>query len=172
MLIVILITMGIQSFLFGQNSKKAKKAQDELNRKRLAELNNQLNELYHKSTIEQDEFELKRVEHDKSVGELNSKRVEVENRINYLEGLRAKFGDKMKNNAVSLLEFKELCKNYVDAFNDNEVAQNDMHSIEVETEASFEIWDEISKDYQKNIDVVRKQIEDILSEIRAITTVS
>lgn len=170
MLFVLFAIMGLKALLFANKSKALKKQQEEIAREKLASLNEDLNKLYHELTVEQDTFEQKRTEHERAVEHLNCRRIEVQNRLDYLEGIKQKFAEKLKDQSTSLTDFKVMCESYLNTYNEIEVAKNDLHSAEVEFEASFQDWDETTQTHSNSTISIREKIETILSEISAMTS--
>jgi uncharacterized coiled-coil DUF342 family protein len=152
--------MGIKSFFFG-----SKRKEDDIHRERIAVLNEELANTYHVLKKEQDEFEVKNNAYTITQESIRSKRVEIDNRLGYLQGIMDRIGEKIKEPFRDIKEFKELCQSYVSTHNDIEVAQTELHETELHLEDYFKSWEIETLEHNCKVDDTRMKIEEILSTI-------
>jgi chromosome segregation ATPase len=162
-----LALMGIQSlaYFFGKRNKKTKDDDQE----KLNGMNKRLNDMYFELKQEQDNFAKQREENNTIHQELNNKKIEVQNRLDYIEGIRNKFGVKFQDKSTSIKDFNELCKLFVSAHDDVEKVQIEIHHSEIEFEKYLQTWDDKLNKHNEKVASLRKEIELILSEISTLT---
>lgn len=159
-----LVIMGIQAYLFGKRNKK----NSNVNQERLVDLNKNLSDMYFELKQEQDNFEKQREENSNIHSELNSKKIELQNRLDYMEGIRNKVGVKFQDKSTSITDFNELCKMFVSAHDDLEKVQIEIHHSEIEFQYHLQTWDDELKKHNDKIANLRNEIENILADIAAL----
>jgi predicted nucleic acid-binding Zn-ribbon protein len=157
-----LVIMGIQAYLFSKKNKKNK------NDNQIIELNKTLSDMYFELKQEQENFDKLREANDNIHAELNSKKVEVQNRLDYLEGIRNQVGGRFQDKSTSIKDFNELCKKFVSAHDDVEKVQIEIHHSEIEFEKYLQTWDEELKKHNEKVAHLRKEIECVLSDISVL----
>lgn len=164
-----MVIMGIKALLSRKRTQKTTKDETNIDEpsksELLSSLNLKLNEMYHELTKHQDEFELKRQGYNKIQEELQSKKCEVENRLQYLEGIRNNIGLRFQQKPTTLYEFRELCKNFVSTHDDIEQVQTAIHDSEVELEEYFKSWNAELLEHNNKVSFMRREIEFTLAEI-------
>lgn len=161
-----LVIMGIQAYLFCKRNKTSKND----NQERLVNLNKRLSDMYFDLKQEQDNFDKQRQDNSNIHEELNSKKIEVQNRLDYMEGIRHQVGGKFQDKSTSIKEFNELCKKFVSAHDDVEKVQTEVHHSEIEFEKYLQTWDEELKKHDEKVANLRKEIESVLSDISTLTS--
>lgn len=176
-----IMIMGIQAYIFSKRFRKEKKDNEHIEsnvdnvdpetirHQQIVELNKRLYDMYHELTQEQDTFELKRQENSSIQEKLNSKKCEVENRLQYLEGVRNRVGDKFKDRTTSIQEFKELCAGFVSTYDDIEKIQMEIHQSEIELEIYLQSWNAELLEHNNKVNNLRKEIETVLKEIAQLS---
>jgi uncharacterized coiled-coil DUF342 family protein len=160
MVIVFIAMIGIKALFFGnKNSDK----------NRLIDLNNELPELYKKLAETRDELADKRQSYEKAVEAITCKRSEVDNRLDYLNGVKTTMTDKLASPCVDLKEFKELCEQYVVTFSSTEEAQTELHSLEVELENTYATWEDEEKGLEFRIQSIGTDIQEVLHIITKLS---
>lgn len=157
--------MGIQAYIFGKRFKKTVKDNQDEKHQQIADLNERLNDMYYELTQEQDMFEERRNQNTDVHEAINSKKRELQNRLDYVEGIRCKVGESFMNETTSLRKFNELCKQFVSAHDDIEKVQVEIHESEVELEAYLQSWNEELTEHNKKISMLRNSIDYVLTEI-------
>lgn len=164
MVIVLLAMMGIKALFFGNKDEKVKQ--------RLIDLNQELNDMYKELAQEQDTFEQKRRDYEKDLETITSKKNEVDNRLDYLTGVKAEMAGKLTLPDMDFNEFREfkkLCEQYVATFNGIEEAQTEVHGLEVELETTYANWDDESKAHEVRVDGMQKNIQQVLAVISRVS---
>ena len=180
-LFIHIMIMGIQAYLFGKRFRKDKKHNEcnqtnveadvkldnetMLHHQKIIELNKRLCSKYQELTEEQDYFERKRLDNTNIQEVLNSKKCEVENRLQYLEGIKNNVGEKFKDKTTSIQEFKNLCSMFVSTHNDMEKVQMEIHQSEIELNMYLQSWNDELLEHNTKISILRKDIESIMKEI-------
>lgn len=165
-----MIIMGIQAYIFRKRCKKHSHLQDisnetTLRNQQLNDMNKRLYDKYQELTQRESSFEIKK-KHNNNIQEvLHSKINEVENRLQYLEGIRNKVGSDFKNKTTSIQEFKDLCSVFVSAHNDIEKVQMEVHKSEIDLEIYLRSWNQELIEYNNINTNLRKEIEALLKEI-------
>jgi len=85
MLLILIAMMGLKALFFGNEGK-----QQEKKKAQLVDCNNQLNELYKLLATVEDTFAEKRGEYEKDIAAINSKKSEIDNRVDSLHLKRLK----------------------------------------------------------------------------------
>jgi len=174
-----IMIMGIQAYLFSKRFRKSNKdnecndidvkIDDEtIRHQKLVNFNKRLYDMYHELTQEQDTFETKRQENTNIQEVLRSKKYEVENRLQYLEGIKNKIGDRFKDRTTSIQEFKELCSTFVSTHDDIEKVQMEVHQIEIEFEIYLQSWNVELVEHNNKTSNLRKEIETVLKDIASL----
>lgn len=157
--VLVLITMiGIKALFFGNKDNNTK----------LSELNEELNNMYKILAEEEDSFGEKRNNYERDVEAIISKKNEVDNRIDYLNGVKGKISEQLAQTSSDLEEFKALCEQYVVAFHDVQEAQTELHGAEVELENSYASWDDECKIHETHVNNMQKDIQVINQKIAKI----
>jgi chromosome segregation ATPase len=168
MIIVFIAMIGIKALFFGnKNSDKESNTKQQL-----TDLNEELNNLYTCLSEEQDSFASKRQSYERGIEAITSKKNEVDNRVDHLNGVKAKIGEQLALPSVDMKEFKELCEQYVSVFKGVEEAQTEVHSLEVELETSYAHWDDECKANEENVQRVQNDIQSILAKIAKIAKIT
>lgn len=157
LMVIVLITMiGIKALLFGNKHS---------DKQRLIDLNNELPEIYKKLSETRDELANKRQSYEKAVEVITCKKNEVDNRLDYLNGVKTTMAEKLASPCVDLKEFKELCEQYVVTFSSIEETRTELHSLEVELENTYATWEDEEKGLEFRIQGFETDIEEVLSII-------
>lgn len=171
-LLTFVMIMGIHAYLFGKRFHKdnVNQAITELNdevarNQTLINLNKRLFDLYEALTQEQDDFEIKRNIHATMHENLKNKKVDVENRLQYLEETRDKVDERFKDRTTSIQEFKELCSMFVSTHDDIEKIQMEIHESEIELEIYLESWNRELLEHNDKVMSLRKDIDAIIKDI-------
>lgn len=170
MIVVFFVTMFIKKFFFGSKTKttKANAKQDNC-AKALCDLNQELNNLYGELAKEQEVFADKKSKYENHVDAITSKKIELCNRLDYLQGIKHEM-IKQITDSIELKEFKELCQTYVCAYDDMESVSVELHSLEVDLEENYVNWHEDNKEHTLQVNLKREQISDIIAEIAFLST--
>ncbi len=160
-----LIIMGIQAYIFGKRFGKTVKDNEDEKRQQLVDLNERLKDMYYELTQEQDTFQKRRDENTNIHEGLNSKKCELQNRLDYLEGIRYKVGESFVNKTTSLKDFNELCKQFVSAHDDIEKVQIEIHESEIELETYLQTWNDELTRHNEKVNMLRSSIDFVLAEI-------
>lgn len=158
MVIVLIAMMGIKALFFG--NKDIKDAKQEL-----IDLNEGLNNLQNHLTEERDAFEGKRQGYERGLEAITNKKLEVDNRIDYLNSVKATIGEKIALPSVDIKNLKEVCEQYVFTFNGVEEAQTEFHSLEVELETNYAHWEDECKQHEANVERIEQDIQSVLAKI-------
>lgn len=162
MLLILIAIMGLKALFFGFGNEEK---QQEKKKAQLVECNNKLNELYALLATIQDTFAEKRGEYEKDVAAINSKKSEIDNRVEYMDSIKRGIAEKVSEPFTDLKDFKDCCANYVSAFTSLEEAQTELHSLEVELQVEHSDWEQENRDYNARAEQIRSDIQSILSRI-------
>lgn len=160
MVVAFIAMISLKALLFGNKDKD--------NSARLLELNEELNNLYKILAEEQDGFEEKRKSYESGREAITNKKTEVDNRVDYLNDIKAKIGEQLGLSSSDINAFKNLCEQYVATFNGIEEARTELHGLEVELENNYAYWEEECITHETNVDNMQKHIHTILQKIAKI----
>lgn len=131
----------------------------------LVKLHKDMNVFYQELTDENERFIDKRLAYEANINALNNKKNEVDNRLQYLSGVKSNMKEKLNVGSLDLKELKDLCQTYVEAFTDIELAQNEMHVLELEISTVYANWDDEKTKHDNTVQSIKKQIDDIQLQI-------
>ncbi len=160
MLLILIAMMGLKALFFGNEGK-----QQEKKKAQLVDCNNQLNELYKLLATVEDTFAEKRGEYEKDIAAINSKKSEIDNRVEYMDSIKRAITERVSIPFTDLKDFKDCCADYVSAFTSLEEAQTELHSLEVELQVEHSDWEQENREHNARVEQIRSNIQNLLSRI-------
>jgi uncharacterized coiled-coil DUF342 family protein len=157
---------SMKALMFG---KKSTHHENDKSKLEVIELHKKINVLYKQLTEENDNFIDKRLAYEADINALTSKKNEVDNRLQYLSGVKLNMKEKLNVSALDLKELKDLCQTYVLAFSDMETVENEIHVLELEIATVYTNWDNEKKNHDIKVGNIKKQIDDIQIQITELS---
>lgn len=106
----------------------------------------------------------------KALADIESKKADFENRVEYLNEVKAVFLDTFSESNIDIQEFKDTCAKCVECMNDLEVVKTELHAMEVDFATMFEYYEDNEALQSLNINRLKTKIQFVEDKISELIT--
>lgn len=106
----------------------------------------------------------------KAVADIESKKADFENRVEYLNKVKAIFWDTFNESNIDIQEFKDNCAKCVECMNDLETVKTELHAMEVDFATMFEYYEDNEALHNLTINRLKTKIQLVQDKITELMT--